>query len=62
MEWNQTDAWDQIFICGDSDDGEFVSLDDKQVEQYTQIFSDVPTFTGEGPELEPRMTFIGFDF
>ena len=51
-----------FFICGDSDDGEFVSLDDKQVEQYTQMFSDVPTFTGEEPELEPRMTFIGFDF
>ncbi|WP_242847942.1 DUF3846 domain-containing protein [Inediibacterium massiliense] len=51
-----------FFICGDSDDGEFVSLDDKQVEQYTQMFSDVPSFTGEEPELEPRMTFISFDF
>ncbi|MEA4988616.1 MAG: DUF3846 domain-containing protein [Anaerovorax sp.] len=51
-----------FFICGDSDDGEFISLDDKQVEQYTQMFSDVPAFTGEEPELEPRMTFIGFDF
>ncbi len=51
-----------FFICGDSDDGEFVSLDDKQVEQYTQMFSDIPAFTGEEPELEPRMTFIGFDF
>ncbi len=51
-----------IFICGDSDDGEFISLNDKQVEQYTQMFSDVPTFTGEEPELEPRMTFIGADF
>ncbi|WMI82428.1 DUF3846 domain-containing protein [Anaerotignum sp. MB30-C6] len=51
-----------FFICGDSDDGEFVSLDDKQVEQYTRMFSDVPAFTGEEPELEPRMTFIGFDF
>ena len=51
-----------FFICGDSDDGEFVSLDDKQVEEYIQMFSDVPAFTGEEPELKPQMTFMGFDF
>lgn len=51
-----------FFICGDSEDGEFVSLDDKQVEEYIQMFSDVPAFTGEEPELKPQMTFMGFDF
>lgn len=51
-----------FFICGDSEDGEFVSLDDKQVEEYIQMFFDVPAFTGEEPELKPQMTFMGFDF
>ena len=51
-----------FFICGDSEEGEFFSLDDKQVKEYIQMFSDVPAFTGEEPELKPRMTFMGFDF
>ncbi|KAF5058867.1 hypothetical protein DSECCO2_342120 [anaerobic digester metagenome] len=51
-----------FFVCGDSEDGEFVSLDNKQVEEYMQMFSDVPIFAGEEPELKPRMTFMGFDF
>lgn len=51
-----------FFICGDSEDCEFVSLNEKQVEEYIQMFADVPIFTGEEPELKPRMTFMGFDF
>ncbi|KXL53854.1 hypothetical protein CLNEO_10800 [Anaerotignum neopropionicum] len=51
-----------FFVCGDSEDGEFVSLDNKQVEEYMQMFSDVPIFTGEEPEIKPRMTFMGFEF
>lgn len=51
-----------FFICGDTAEGDFASLDEKQVEKYMSQFTDVPTFTGEEPELEPRITFIGFDY
>ena len=51
-----------FFLCGDTPDGEFTSLNEEQIQKYTQQFSDVPTFTGEELELEPRMTFIGFDY
>ncbi|WP_352416505.1 DUF3846 domain-containing protein [Oscillibacter ruminantium] len=49
-----------FFICGD--DGEnFASLTDDQIEKYSLRFTPTQQFTGEEPELEPRMTFIGFD-
>jgi hypothetical protein len=51
-----------FFICGDTAEGDFASIDEKQVEKYMSQFTDVPTFTGEEPELEPRITFIGFDY
>ena len=51
-----------FFIVGDSQDGEFVSLSDEQIEKYTQEFGKVQEFTGEEPEAQPRMEFIGFDF
>lgn len=49
-----------FFICGDGRDGDFVSLTDEQIEQYSRQFSDIPQFSGQEPELEPRMTFISF--
>lgn len=36
-----------FFIVGDSEDGEFVSLSDEQIEKYTQEFGKVQEFTGE---------------
>ena len=51
-----------FFIGGDSRDGEFISLTDEQIEQYTEEFGKIQEFTGEEPEAEPRMEFIGFDF
>ncbi|MCQ4922256.1 DUF3846 domain-containing protein [Tissierella carlieri] len=51
-----------FFIVGDSMDGEFISLTDDQVEQYTNEFGQIQEFTGEEPEAQPRMEFIGFDF
>lgn len=51
-----------FFIAGDSCDGEFISLTDEQVEQYTNEFSKIQEFTGEEPEAQPRMEFISFDF
>ncbi|WP_313232619.1 DUF3846 domain-containing protein [Tissierella praeacuta] len=51
-----------FFIAGDSCDGEFISLTDEQIEQYTNEFSKIQEFTGEEPEVQPRMEFISFDF
>lgn len=51
-----------FFIVGDSMDGEFISLTDEQVEQYTNEFGQIQEFTGEEPEAQPWMEFIGFDF
>ena len=51
-----------FFIVGDSQDGECVSLTDEQIEKYTEEFGKIQEFTGEEPEAQPRMTFIGFDF
>lgn len=51
-----------FFICGDSEDGDFISLGEEEIENYSKHFADVPIFTGNEPELKPRMTFIGFDY
>ncbi|MGJ0847334.1 DUF3846 domain-containing protein [Tissierella praeacuta] len=51
-----------FFIVGDSCDGEFISLTDEQIEQYTNEFSKIQEFTGEEPEAQPWMEFISFDF
>lgn len=53
---------DPFFIAGDSCDGEFISLTDEQIEQYTNEFSKIQEFTGEEPEAQPSMEFISFDF
>lgn len=51
-----------FFIAGDNCDGEFISLTDEQIEQYTNEFSKIQEFTGEEPEAQPWMEFISFDF
>ena len=50
-----------FFICGDTRDGNFASLSEKEIEKYSQIFKAVPEFKGDEPELEPRITIMGFD-
>lgn len=49
-----------FFICGDSRDGDFISLTDEQIEKYSKMFSEIEQFSGQEPELEPRMTIITF--
>ena len=49
-----------FFICGDSMEGEFVSITDRQAEKYAKQFADYPAFTGEEKALEPHITFISF--
>ena len=49
-----------FFICGDSMEGDFISLTSEQAEKYAEQLADSPAFTGEEQELEPRITFISF--
>ncbi|ADL05351.1 DUF3846 domain-containing protein [Lacrimispora saccharolytica] len=51
-----------FFICGDSEDGEFVSLTDVECEKYMGEFKGIPEFSGDEPEAQPRMTFISFKY
>ena len=51
-----------FFICGDSLDGDFASLSEGQIQKYSEKFAEIQAFTGEEPELEPRIEVIGFDF
>lgn len=51
-----------FFICGDSDDGEFISLTDEQLDTFACEFKDVPVFTGDEPEAQPRMTVTSFNY
>lgn len=51
-----------FFIVGDSNDGEFISLTDEQVEQYKKEFSEIQEFTVEEPEAQAWMEFREFEF
>ena len=51
-----------FFICGDTNDGDFASLSEEQIQKYSEKFAEIPGFTGKEPELEPRIEVIGFDF
>ena len=49
-----------FFICGDTPDGDFISLTEQQIEEYTRRFGGIEQFTGQEPELEPHMTILAF--
>lgn len=49
-----------FFICAEGEEGEFISLTDEQIEKYSKQFAEIEQFSGQEPELEPRMTFIEF--
>lgn len=49
-----------FFICGSNREGDFTSLTEEQIEDYTQKFGEIELFTGHEPELVPRMMFLGF--
>ncbi len=51
-----------FFVCDTTYDGDFTSLSKSKIAEYSQLFADIPKFTGQEPELEPRMTFIGFEY
>lgn len=49
-----------FFICGSNREGDFTSLTEEQIEDYTKKFGEIEQFTGHEPELVPRMMFLGF--
>jgi len=66
MELNRRIGNDMIagpfFIVGDSEDGDFISLTDEQIETYQQQFAEMQEFTGEESEAQLQMTVMGFHF
>lgn len=46
--------------AGDTPDGDFISLTEQQIEEYTRRFGEIEQFTGQEPELEPHMTILAF--
>ena len=55
-----------FFICDTTRNGNFTSLGKSKIAEYSQIFADIPKFTGLEPELDPELdpgfTFMGFRF
>lgn len=50
-----------FFICGDGAE-DFVSLTDEQILVCRQLFAEIPKFSGDELELEPKTFVVGFDF
>lgn len=46
-----------FFLVGDDGMGDFVSLTDEQLAQCREQFEEPVQFTGEEPQLEPRLEF-----
>lgn len=51
-----------FFVCDTTHDGEFASLSKSKIAEYGQLFAEIHEFTGQEPELEPGITFIGFEY
>ena len=49
-----------FFLVGDSQDGEFVSLQGSKIVELTKQFAQPEQFTGQEPGLQPRMQFFTF--
>lgn len=49
-----------FFVCDTTPEGDFSSLSKSKIAEYSQLFSEVPVFSEQETELEPRMRFIGF--
>jgi len=51
-----------FLVCDTTYDGDFISLSKSKIAEYSQLFSEIPAFSGQEPELEPGITFIGFHY
>lgn len=46
-----------FFLAGLDKEGELTSLSDDKLKEYSKLFHEPEQFSGNEPELEPRMTF-----
>ncbi|MFI3254565.1 MAG: DUF3846 domain-containing protein [Eubacteriales bacterium] len=51
-----------FFICQSDEEGEFISLTPEKVQEYTEMFQEIPEFSDHEPDAEPRVTIMGFNF
>lgn len=51
-----------FFICSTTEDGEFASLTDEQMEKFTNQFAEIPEFTELERTTIPKPIVIGFSF
>ena len=49
-----------FFLVRDDTEGDFASLTDQQVEQYSEAFAQPEQFADYEPDAEPHMRFITF--
>lgn len=50
-----------FLVCGRAQDGNFCLLTKSEVAEYSKLFSDIPTFTGQESELEVNTFGIKFE-
>ncbi|MFI3255267.1 MAG: DUF3846 domain-containing protein [Eubacteriales bacterium] len=65
MEMNRRIPHDIVcgdfFICQSNEEGDFVSLTPEKVQEYTEMFQEIPEFSDHEPDADPRFTIIGFN-
>ncbi len=49
-----------FFLCCVNHKGEFSSLTKTDIHNFSHLFAEIPTFTGDETELTPGITLIGF--
>ncbi len=65
MEMNRRMPHDIVcgdfFICMGDEEGDFTSLTEEKIQEYSEMFQEIPEFSDHEPDAEPRITFIGFN-
>ncbi len=51
-----------FFICESNEEGDFTSLSPEKVDQYTEMFQEIPEFSQHEPDAEPKIIVMGFDY
>ena len=51
-----------FIVCDTDRDGNFASMSKSKLAEFSQLFSEIPEFTGQEPELNPHMTIATFDY
>lgn len=66
MEYNRRMPHDIIcgpfFICSDTSDGDFASITEEQSKRFAEYFKEIPEFSEQEFDAEPKITVIGFHY